>query len=496
MLIAATDRCTSELIQGHLPPPCRLLQVGVGSGSTLARLVAAGYAATGITPDAAQLARARARHGDTLPAVCARLENFTGGTGAWDALLFQQSAQHVAPLDLFAQADKLLTERGEIIVLDEFALRRIAPGPESLHLLPHFIALAARFGFTVVEQADLNPQKDADGRCGTFLLRLRRATRPRWRVGPIDGGNAAVMRALFADTFKHTMSETHWNWKYGAGRGHAMGVWREGRLVAHYGGTVRDMLMDGQPIRASQVCDVMVDAAERGILSRSGPLFLAAATFVETYLGYGRPCLLAFGFPNERAWKTPQRLRIYGGATGRVVEVSWACRRGRPRLGSMVRPLDLTMAAQAAATDALWAEMARDLRAAIVGVRDAAWLRYRYLEHPDHEYRLFVVRRRLGSALLGIFVIRPQGEAWELIDVVTPPGRLAFVVEEARRLAAAAGIARLYAWVSDAILPHLGAETQVKELSVIIPANAWTDGPVPETLTGRWWLMGGDSDFR
>jgi len=158
MPIAAAQRCSTELLWRHLPPPCRLLEVGLRFGATLARLVAAGYAATGITPDAAQVACARARHGDAFPAVCARLEDFTGDAGNWDALLFRESAQFIAPLDLFKQADGLLTERGEIIVLDEFALRRTAPGRENLHLLQHFVTLAERFGFAVVEQLDLSRQ--------------------------------------------------------------------------------------------------------------------------------------------------------------------------------------------------------------------------------------------------------------------------------------------------------------------------------------------------
>ena len=155
---STAQRRFAELLWRHLPPPCRLLEIGPGFGTTLAQLRAAGYAATGITPDAAQVACARARHGEALPAVCARLEDFAEDAGNWDVLLFQKSAQYIAPLDLFTQADRLLTEHGEIILLDEFALRRTGPGRENLHLLQHFIALAKRFGFAVVEQLDLSRQ--------------------------------------------------------------------------------------------------------------------------------------------------------------------------------------------------------------------------------------------------------------------------------------------------------------------------------------------------
>jgi len=36
----------------------------------------------------------------------------------------------------------------------------------------------------------------------------------------------------------------------------------------------------------------------------------------------------------------------------------------------------------------------------------------------------------------------------------------------------------------------------VRDLDVFVPANAWTAGPPIEKLIGRWWLTGGDTDFR
>ena len=87
----------------------------------------------------------------------------------------------------------------------------------------------------------------AEGRCGYFLLRLRRASRPRWRIGRIDGGNSGAMRTLFAQVFDRPMSEAHWQWKYAQGRGTAIGVWEDERLIAHYGGVGRDIVFFGPP---------------------------------------------------------------------------------------------------------------------------------------------------------------------------------------------------------------------------------------------------------
>src|SRR5205823_5833786 len=56
---AAQERSTELLLSRLPPPPARLLDVGVGLGTTLARLRELGYDAEGITPDAKQAAMAR-----------------------------------------------------------------------------------------------------------------------------------------------------------------------------------------------------------------------------------------------------------------------------------------------------------------------------------------------------------------------------------------------------------------------------------------------------
>lgn len=539
MPTAQAQRRSTELLWRHLPPPCRLLEVGLGFGATLARLVAAGYAATGITPDPAQMACARARHGETLPAVCARLEDFHDSPGSWNALLFQESAQYIAPLDLFTRANELLAEHGEIVVLDEFALRRTAPGRENLHLLPHFIALAGRFGFAAAEPLDLSREaaptldyllrvvprhaaalqrdlgvaadtlaalnsanaacreKYADGRYGYLLLKLRRVSRPRWQLGAISSSNAGVMRELFAEVFHHPMSHEHWLWKYGDGRGFAIGVWEKGRLIAHYGGVARNIMFFGEPQSAAQSCDVMVAPAGRATLSRQGPLFLAAATYLENQLGYGNQHLLGVGFPSARAWKAPARLGLYGGPVGRMLELSWPAARGRPSLLRAVRPLDLTKAGHRADADACWAAMRAGLRGMIAVVRDAETLHHRYTAHPDKAYRIFVVRHRFWGRPFGLFVLRPGAEeGCELMDVIAPLAAVPRLVTQALRVAASLGASRLFGWVVDNIRAHFGPDAAVRDLEINVPANAWTAGPPIGNLIGKWWLTGGDTDFR
>lgn len=533
------QRRAAELLWSRLPPPCKTLDVGIGLGTTLARLLAAGYATTGITPDAAQIRHVGTRLG-TAPLVQTRFEDFAADPGRWYLILFQESAQYIDPIDLFEGADRLLAANGEVFVMDEFSLRRDAPERENLHYLPHFIALAERFGFGLTEEVDLStaatPTLDwllaavgrhadrlrgelalsaeqiealnaanrryaanyADGHYGYRLLRFVRGPRPQWRPGRIIGaGRAAEMRALFAQVFGHEMSPAHWHWKYGDERGAGIGIWRhDGQLVAHYGGTSRRISMFGRPERAFQACDLMVAESDRGTLTRRGPVFLAAATFLEHELGYGAPHLLGVGFPNKKAYELPRRLGLYTGAIARIQEVSWPAVLSRPSLRYRIREIDVGTEAGAAAADACWEAMRASMDAFIVGARDAAYLRHRYAEHPDKRYRIFLAESRFGRRPLGLLVLQ-TGARCELLDAVGALAAMPRLVHHARRVAAAMGAGELFAWLADNILPHflLPPEARVSDIDVVVPANNWTPGPAQDDIVGKWWLTGGDTDF-
>lgn len=143
----AQERSTELLLSRLPPPPARLLDVGVGLGTTLNRLTGLGYDAVGITPDEKQVAVVRSRFGDTVDVRPFRFEDFHDA--AFDTIVFQESSQYIESEALFAAAAKL-TRR--IVVLDEFATR--AEG--ELHLYDEFAAAAARHGFGINEEIDLS----------------------------------------------------------------------------------------------------------------------------------------------------------------------------------------------------------------------------------------------------------------------------------------------------------------------------------------------------
>jgi hypothetical protein len=541
--VLVAQQRASDLMHDALPGPCRLLEVGIGLGTTLARLRAMGYDACGITPDTAQIQAARERHGDTLAVVPARLEDFDRDAGQWQALLFQESAQYIPPVALFEAADRLLHDGpSAIVVTDEFALDRREDAHQGLHALAAFCALAARRGWTLAKRVDLSQQvrptldyllrgigefadrlvadlgitRDRlaalaeslrryqrlydEGVYGYALLRFDRAAKPPDRLVETGPEHAAAMRQLFADVFRHEMTPEHWHWKYGEGRGRGIGLMRGERMLAHYGGVTRRVLCRGEPVLASQSCDVMVDQRGRAGLVRHGPMAQVASTFLETQLGWGQPHRLGFGFPSDRAFGAAQRLGLYA-AVDTVTRAAWpaaASRSGRG-VAEDLRAADLAPGGRRRATvDGLWRQMAESLRDAVLGLRDADWLHHRYFGRPGVAYDVVYLRRRWTRRPVGLLVLRRHERHLEVLDLVGPPDAFPALIALARQRAAEAGLERVECWVTASHLHLLSAidppSFTATPMGITVPANVHTPGPV-EDLKDRWFLLAGDADF-
>jgi len=536
-LVRAQQRSTDLLLSNLPAPPCRILKVGIGLGTTLEQLCQLGYAVTGITPNPIQVAHAKHRLGTAARLVCSRFGDFAPKGSQYEVILFQESSQDIDPLDLFERARDMLTEGGRMLLLDNMAIRRTEPGTANLHLLDGILALADRCGFELESRLDLSAmaaptldyllmavekqrsnlmrdlalgpeqidslnasnreyQSDyAHDRHGYFLLSFRRREAFRWRLGWIGERHLPQVQSLFREVFGQDLSPALWAWKYGPGKGEALGVWRENKLVAHYGGLPRDIHLFGQRRKAVQIGDVMVAPTERGVLTRKGPFFLSAATYLEQRIGYDTPHLLGFGFPNERHMRLAERLGLYG-EVDRLVEMTWPSVPCRRSLLTRVRPLRRNEQ-DWAAIDRLWTEMAADLAGAIVGVRDAAHILHRYLQHPEKQYQVMLVLNRLSNRPHGLIVLRREGERSELMDVVGPLRAIPLLIATARKMAGCSGAKTLFCWITASHCAWFqAAGGTVQALDIRIPSSVWTPGPSIAELQGKWWLMSGDTDFR
>lgn len=150
-ILHAQERSTAMLLERLPPPPARILDVGVGLGTTVATLRRLGYDAEGITPDEEQIVAVEQRYGDQVVVACAAFEGFTG-RAPYDAVLFQESSQYIDSDALFNAAAAITRH---VIVLDEFAVGRVDPSG-ALHDFDGFLEAAASHGFRKIEEIDVS----------------------------------------------------------------------------------------------------------------------------------------------------------------------------------------------------------------------------------------------------------------------------------------------------------------------------------------------------
>jgi hypothetical protein len=238
----------------------------------------------------------------------------------------------------------------------------------------------------------------------------------------------------------------------------------------------------------------MVDPSERGVLTRKGAFFLAASAFAERFMGPDGAYAFAFGFPSERHARLGERLALYT-RVDEVLEASWPPLPPRPGLFHRTRALpdrDLGI------VDVLWQAMAGALRDVVVGVRDAAHIRHRFLEHPAAEYLVLLVTRRFGRKPRGVLVLRDHGAVGiEIVDVVAAPDALMPLVAVARRVAGRLRRPKVFAWMTPRAADSFKPSAPVlKPAGIPVPTIIWKAAPDLKKLRGQWWLLGGDADSR
>lgn len=316
----------------------------------------------------------------------------------------------------------------------------------------------------------------------------------RWSVDWATAADETALLELFARAFGHAMPPAQWRWKYAGLDPLGTLVRRDGRPVAFYGGMSRQIRWFGTPATAVQIGDVMVDPAERGVLTRRGPFFLATTAFAERLVGPGRAYALAFGFPSERHTRLGERLGVYA-RVDEVLEASWPAMPARPGLLHRTRPLTLE---QLDTVDMLWRKMADRLTGVAIAVRNGSHIRHRFLEHPTITYLSLLVRQRFTGTAIGLVVVRDHGEPGiELVDVVAPPESFVALVAVARRVAGRLGRHRVFGWMT----PRAADSFRLSSPALVpagipVPTITWSATPDLEQLRGRWWLMGGDADSR
>ena len=311
-----------------------------------------------------------------------------------------------------------------------------------------------------------------------------------WVLHPAYAADDAQVRGLFEQVFGHSMSQAQWRWKYADTplRGTLLRK-QDGEAVAFFGGMSRRFMCQGREYLGVQNGDVMVRPDQRAVFSRRGALYQVAAHFFGHHVGPQADYAFAFGFPSLRHFELGTKLGLYELA-GRLLELRW---QPRPASRHWGWRWDRVEHLPSAEIDGLWQQMQASWPSMFLPVRDSARWNYRYLQRPEIQYTLLLVRSRWTRRPLAALALRQHGEHVEWLDYVGAANQIPRAVEAARQFAHAQGMP-LVALVSDAVADAFaieGCSTQPSPICIPVNASAAADKP----WLNRLWLMGGDSDF-
>src|SRR5690606_16063367 len=151
----------------------------------------------------------------------------------------------------------------------------------------------------------------------------------------------------------------------------------------------------------------------------------------------------------------------------------------------------VTLASVYAVADRLWSQMQPGFVDAIIGIRDADYLNYRYLQRPGLEYRCVQVND--GEIIKGLGFMRRHGDGWLLMDVVAASADMEAAVKTLLQTVSEP----ISFWLTAGQLARIqsGAGYSVSATGRLIPCDGRSRGPDAESLRGRWWLTAGDTDF-
>lgn len=315
-------------------------------------------------------------------------------------------------------------------------------------------------------------------------------------ISRLEPAHFDAIQPLFRQVFGHDISRDLLDWKYGADHGEAWGYWSEdGALMLHCGLFYRNIRFAGQQYRIGQLADLMAAPKHAGLTRRDAPFTQLMREILAHLAGPANPHALAVGFPGERAMRLGEHLGVYK-AIDDWHELSF---HARPAgfLAPRATNIETMDPATGAVVDRLWAAMARDLADFPLGLRDAAYIEQRYFRHPTHRHHCLLIQRRWPRRPLALAVLRGEGEQYELLDLVGP---LTAMPEALRCLQAwlgQVGGQRLSFWLTSRFAEQFAPLADASRVTEIrIMANPDTPPEILASFDHRWWLTGGDTDYR
>jgi len=323
----------------------------------------------------------------------------------------------------------------------------------------------------------------------------------RFHTRAFRAGDETQILDLFARSFPHApRGIEHFRWKYErdpSGNGRISETFDEsGALVGHYAGYAVPFVCDGRDVVANQIGDTMTDPSIRHV--GRGPTSILGRTAMHFYATFceGRVAF-NYGFNVANIQKFSLRFlrsdRVEP-VTYRVAPVPQPIRRyDRWRRGYQLALLH----APGAELDRFFARVARHY--GFLVRRDAAYLRWRYFEHPDIRYVMVEIRK--WRRLAGWMVFRLRGEAFTIVDLLIDPAYDDALEVLLRHIVTGYPVTSIEGWFPprpewlDALLVRAGFARAPEPQDLSLMCVPFTMADATERMRAGLYYTMGDSDL-
>ena len=228
---------------------------------------------------------------------------------------------------------------------------------------------------------------------GTFFIR------------PYQEGDEVKIIALFKEVFGKEKSLKLWRWEFlenPYGTEIMLCFSEDGDLVAQCASIPVEAYLVGSVVRIAQVVDCMSSKRFRGIfVKKKGLYILTISQFFKTYTGPGKNVYL-YGFPGERHYRLG--VKMLGFKPSRSISFFVSTVETKGSLFSKMEKVDENVFIQG------FEDFNRYMSKFIPFMvkKDAEYIRWRYLLHPEKEYIFLAFKNILGKPK-ALFVVSQDG---------------------------------------------------------------------------------------
>lgn len=267
-------------------------------------------------------------------------------------------------------------------------------------------------------------------------------------IRPYQAGDETAILNAFNRIFPARRTLAEWRWLYQDNPDQTaimMALGEDGKVVAHYAGTLRRGYYQGKEVKLGYMHDIFTTASHRAWRKGKSTLIgLVADEFFARWMGPGRG-IIGYGFPNFRHFRLGNLTMQY-----RPFSHWWHgvyTLESQPSIPSA--PLELF---EIKRFDHPLNTIEEGQKETLAGaaIRNADFLNWRLFDKPSCKYRVWGCRQFLAEELDGYLVFNDNGRRAGLVDFMLPSeprAALCFWRRVAEKLGVL-GITRIECWLS------------------------------------------------